>query len=47
MDSANTYADTFGGVSFLRHGDKEKPYEEKAKETSMDLMLRLPSTDVI
>ena len=47
MESANTYTDTFGGVSFLRHGDKEKIYEEKAKETSMDLMTRLPSTNVI
>ena len=47
MESANTYNDTFAGVSFTRHGDKEKSYEDKVKETSMDLMLRLPSTSVL
>jgi hypothetical protein len=47
MESANTYTDTFAGVAFTRHGDKEKAYEDKVKETSMDLMLRLPSTAVL
>lgn len=46
MESANTYVDTFAGVSITRHGDKDKAFEDKVKDASMDLMLRLPATTV-
>ena len=43
MESANTYVDSFAGVSITRHGDKDKSFEEKVKDASVDLMLRLPA----
>ena len=46
MDSANTYVDTFAGVSITRHGDKDRPYDDKVKDASMDLMLRMPAATV-
>lgn len=43
MESANTYVDSFAGVSITRHGDKDKSYEDKVKDASVDLMQRLPA----
>ena len=43
MESANTYTDTFAGVSITRHGDKDRSHDDKVKDASMDLMMRLPA----